>query len=150
MENHLHAIFLYSLDSGQSTQVTSEMGDSREPAFDRDGKYLYFITSTNAGATSDGLDMTSDLYQVTSNIYALTLAADTASPIAPEMEDEKTPAEEKAEGKKGDDKGAEAKEGSGDEKAHAKACAEAGEGGSGRESRSASWRCRCRRASTRA
>jgi tricorn protease len=120
MENHLHAIFLYSLDSGQSTQVTSEMGDSREPAFDRDGKYLYFITSTNEGATSDGLDMTSDLYQVTSNIYALTLAGDTASPIAPEMDDEKAPSEEKAEGKKVDDKGGDAKEASGDEKAHAK------------------------------
>ncbi len=129
MANHLHAIFLYSVDSGQPTQVTSAMGDSRDPAFDRDGKYLYFITSTNAGATSDGLDMTSDLYQVTSNIYALTLAADTASPIAPEMDDEKAPTEEKAEGKKSDDKKsddkagdkpAEGKEGGGDEKAHAK------------------------------
>ena len=65
MDNHLHALFLYSLDTGQSTQVTNAMGDSREPAFDRDGKYLYFVASTNAGATSDGLDMTSDLYQVT-------------------------------------------------------------------------------------
>jgi tricorn protease len=120
MANHLHAIFLYSVDSGQSTQVTSAMGDSREPAFDREGKYLYFLTSTNEGATSDGLDMTSDLYQVTSNIYALTLAADTASPIAPEMDDEKAPAEEKAEGKKSDEKGSDAKEASGDEKPHAK------------------------------
>ena len=120
MANHLHAIFLYSVDSGQSTQVTSAMGDSREPAFDRDGKYLYFLTSTNEGATSDGLDMTSDLYQVTSNIYALTLAADTASPVAPELDDEKAPAEEKAEGKKSDDKGGDAKEASGDEKSHPK------------------------------
>ncbi len=120
MANHLHAIFLYSVDSGQSTQVTSVMGDSREPAFDRDGKYLYFFTSTNEGATSDGLDMTSDLYQVTSNIYALTLAADTASPIAPELEDEKAPSEEKAESKKSEDKGGEAKEASGDEKSHPK------------------------------
>jgi tricorn protease len=122
MPNHLHAIFLYSLDSGQSTQATSAMGDSGLPAFDRDGKYLYFVTSTNAGATSDGLDMTSDLYQVTSNIYALTLASETASPIAPEMDDEKTPAEEKAAEKKGDgdQKPADAKEGAGDEKAHPK------------------------------
>ena len=124
MDNHLHALFLYALDTGQSTQVTNAMGDSREPAFDRDGKYLYFVTSTNAGATSDGLDMTSDLYQVTENIYAITLAKDTASPIAPELEDEKAaPAEDKGEGKKGDagDKGAEAKEaGSGDEKPHGK------------------------------
>ncbi len=126
MPNHLHSIFLYSVDSGQSTQVTSEMGESTEPAFDRDGKYLYFLTSTNAGATSDGLDMTSDLYQVTSNIYALTLAASTASPIAPELEDEKSEAESKAEGKteakkgesdKGDNK--DAKESTGDEKTHA-------------------------------
>ncbi len=126
MANHLHAIFLYSVESGQSTQVTSAMGDSREPAFDREGKYLYFLTSTNEGATSDGLDMTSDLYQVTSNIYTLTLAADTASPIAPEMEDEKAPSaekaptEEKADGKKSDDKGSDTKEASGDEKTHAK------------------------------
>ena len=64
------AIFLYSVDTGQSTQMTNEIADSRLPAFDREGKYLYFSASTNAGATSDGLDMTSDLYQVTSNIYA--------------------------------------------------------------------------------
>jgi len=95
MKNHLHAIFLYSLDSGQSTQVTIEMGDSTEPAFDREGKYLYFITSTNAGPTTDGLDMTSDLYLVTSNIYAVSLAANTASPTAPELEDEKSESEAK-------------------------------------------------------
>ena len=122
MPNHLHAIYLYSVDSGQSTQVSSVMGDSRNPAFDRDGKYLYFIASTNEGATSDGLDMTSDLYQVTSNIYAVTLAADTASPIAPELDDEKAQPEEMAGDKKSDNdqKSTDAKEGNGDEKAHAK------------------------------
>jgi tricorn protease len=100
LSNHLHALFLYSLDSGQSTQVTDEIADSHEPAFDRDGKFLYFIASTNSGATSDGLDMTSDLYNVTSNIYALVLAADQASPIAPELDDEKSSAEKKDEAKK--------------------------------------------------
>jgi tricorn protease len=119
MKNHLHAIFIYSLESGQSTQVTSVMGESSEPAFDRDGKYLYFISSTNAGPTSDGLDMTSDLYQVTSNIYASTLAASTASPLAPELEDEKTEAEIKADAKKGEGDAKDAKDSTGDEKAHA-------------------------------
>ena len=119
MKNHLHAIFLYSVDSGQSTQITSEMGESTEPAFDRDGKYLYFIDSTNAGAASDGLDMTSDLYQVTSNIYAVTLASSTASPIAPELEDEKPESESKSDAKKGEDErseGKDAKEANSDEK----------------------------------
>ena len=127
MPNHLHAIFLYSVDSGQSTQVTSAMGESSHPAFDREGKYLYFIASTNAGATSDGLDMTSDLYDVSANIYAVTLASDTASPIAPQLEDEKSPsdkaADEKTADKKtdGDQKAGDAKEGSNDEKDRPKA-----------------------------
>jgi tricorn protease len=100
LPNHLHALFLYSVDTGKSTQVTDEIADSRLPAFDREGKYLYFIASTNAGATSDGLDMTSDLYDVSSHIYAAVLAADQASPIAPELDDEKSPAEKKDEARK--------------------------------------------------
>lgn len=100
MANHLHALYLYSVETGKSTQVTSAMADSSEPAFDRDGKYLYFITSTNAGSTSDGIDMTSDLYDVTSHIYAAVLSADQASPVAPELENEKTADERKADAKK--------------------------------------------------
>ena len=104
LPNHLHALFLYSVETGQSTQLTDEIADSIEPAFDRDGKYLYFLASTNSGATSDGLDMTSDLYNPTSNIYAVVLAADQASPIAPELDDEKSAAEKKEEAKKDDEK----------------------------------------------
>jgi len=100
MANHLHAIYLYSVDSGKSSQVTSEMAEADNPAFDREGKYLYFTVSTNSGAVSDGLDMTSDLYQTTSNIYAAVLAATEASPIAPQLEDEKTASEKKADEKK--------------------------------------------------
>jgi tricorn protease len=105
MDNHLHALFLYSMDSGRSTQVTDALGDARLPTFDRGGKYLYFTVSTNAGASSDGLDMTSDLYHVRSSVYALVLAADQPSPIAPELDDEKAPKQAKAkdgeEGSKG-------------------------------------------------
>ena len=89
LANHLHALFLYSVETGKSTQVTDPLADSRLPAFDRGGKYLYFIASTNAGPTSDGLDMTSDLYEVRSNVYAAVLSANQASPLAPELDDEK-------------------------------------------------------------
>jgi tricorn protease len=99
MTNHLHALFLYSIDSGKSTQVTGLAADARLPAFDRGGKYLYFTASTNAGATSDDLDMTSDLYEVRSNIYAAVLAANQASPVAPELDDEKTAAQRLAKSK---------------------------------------------------
>ncbi|HXI78487.1 MAG TPA: PDZ domain-containing protein, partial [Steroidobacteraceae bacterium] len=91
LENHLHALFLYSVDSGKSTQATGLLADARLPAFDRAGKYLYYTASTNAGASSDGLDMSSDLYEVRSNIYAMVLSAEQASPLAPELDDEKAP-----------------------------------------------------------
>jgi tricorn protease len=102
LDNHLHALYLYSVDRGTSTQLTHSMGDARLPAFDRGGKFLYYTASTNAGASSDGLDMTSDLYEVRSNIYALVLAADQASPIAPELDDEKAPGSKQTKGKDGD------------------------------------------------
>jgi tricorn protease len=93
MKNHLHALFLYSVESGVSTQFASESADSRFPTFDRNGKFVYFAASTNSGGTSAGLDMTSDLLSPMRNLYALVLAADQASPVAPESDDEKTPAE---------------------------------------------------------
>ncbi len=99
MPNHLHALYLWSAADGRSTQLTDGMADAMDPAFDRNGKYLYFRASNNSGATQAGLDMTSDLYQVTSSIYSLALAADTASPVAPEENDEKSPAQARAKSK---------------------------------------------------
>lgn len=94
--NHQHVLVLYSLGSGTRTQLTDRMADAQDPAFDRNGKYLYFLASNNAGATMTGLDMTSNLYTVTRSIYALTLAATTPSPVAPESDDEKSVAEARA------------------------------------------------------
>ena len=93
MPNHLHSLYLYEFDSGKSTQLTDEMADAKMPAFDRSGKYLYFLASNNQGATEAGLDMSSDVYLPTQTIYAMTLSGKTASPVAPEMDDEKTPGE---------------------------------------------------------
>lgn len=99
MSNHMHSLYLYSVDKGTSTQLTDEMADAHTPAFDRNGKYLYFLASNNEGATEAGLDMTSDLYTVTSSIYSLALSAKTLSPVAPESDDEKAAAQVKEEAK---------------------------------------------------
>jgi tricorn protease len=103
LPNHLHGVMLYSTERGTSQLVTDPMGDARSPAFDRNGKYLYFLGSNNAGAVQHGLDMTSDLYQPTRSIYALALAAATASPIAPESDDEKTVGQARTEAKENAD-----------------------------------------------
>ena len=91
-DNHLHVLSLFNTATGSSTPFTDKMADSGNPAFDRNGKYLYFTASTNQGGAAFGLDMTSDLLRSTRGLYALVLAADTGSPLAPESDDEKTPA----------------------------------------------------------
>ena len=93
LKNHMHGIVLYSAERNTAMQVTDSMGDARYPAFDRNGKYLYFLASNNAGAVMHGLDMTSNLYRPTRSIYALAMTANTASPIEPESDDEKSVAE---------------------------------------------------------
>ena len=118
MPNHLHAIYLYSVESGQSTQVTDTLADADNPAFDRDGKYLYFTASTNDGATSDGLDMSSDLYEPTAKVYAAVLSSTEASPIAPELDDEKPKSDEAKKDKSSGDSSASGD--SGDEGSSAK------------------------------
>ncbi len=59
MNNQLNAIFVYSLDSHKSTQVTDGMSDATSPAFDLNGKYLYFIASTDDGPSNAGIDLSS-------------------------------------------------------------------------------------------
>jgi len=103
--NQLDAIFLYSLDTHQSTQVTDGMSDAGSPAFDLNGKYLYFLASTDDGPS--GLDSLSGLDRAQSSAaYVVVLAKDGASPIPPESDDEKSKDEAKKDAdKKDDDKG---------------------------------------------
>jgi tricorn protease len=86
--NRMRSIWVYSMDTGKSTQITDGMSDAGDPVFDRDGQYLYFTASTNYGPTSSGLDMTSDDHEVTRSVYLAVLPNNVASPLAPESDEE--------------------------------------------------------------
>jgi tricorn protease len=45
--NQMTRLHLYSIDSSQSTAVTSDRYDSYSPAFSSDGKWLYFLSDRN-------------------------------------------------------------------------------------------------------
>ena len=89
LDNLLNAIFLYSLDTHKSTQVTDGMSDASSPAFDPNGKYLYFLASTDDGPSRAGIDLSSLDRAQTSAPYVVVLAKDGASPIPPQSDDEK-------------------------------------------------------------
>lgn len=89
LPNHLRAVFLYSLETGQKTQVTDGLSDARYPVFDRGGEYLYFAASTNSGPTVGWIDMTSYDHPVTRSLYLVVLRNDKPSPLAPLSDEEK-------------------------------------------------------------
>jgi tricorn protease len=85
--SHMRAVFLHSLETGKSERVTDGMSDSFSPVFDRSGKYLYLLSSTDAGPTLD-TSMLSLSRPVTSGVYIVVLRKDLPSPIAPESDEE--------------------------------------------------------------
>ena len=95
LHNHLHAVFLYSLDSHKATQITDGMSDVGSLDFDRNGKYLYFTASTNVGPSIAGFDLSSLDRAVSSNAYIVVLSKDLPSPLPPQSDDEKAKDENK-------------------------------------------------------
>ena len=88
LENHFHAVFVYSLETKKIVQVTDGRSDAASPRFDRDGEYLYFLASTDAGLGQNNSEMTSMGHATTSSVYAAVLKKEEASPIAPESDEE--------------------------------------------------------------
>ncbi len=88
LKNYLFGVFLYSLDSGKTRQVTDGMSDARHVAFDKGGKYLYFTASTDIGPTV-GSGMSILGRGVTRCVYVVVLSKDDPSPLAPESDEEK-------------------------------------------------------------
>ncbi len=89
LKNRMCAVFVHSLESGKSTQVTDGLSDARFANFDKNGKYLYFTASTNAGPTTGWLDMSSFSHQPTRSVYVVVLKKGEPSPLAPESDEEK-------------------------------------------------------------
>ena len=98
LDNEYNAIFVYSLRDEKNYQLTDGMSDSRAPAWDANGKYLYFLASTNYGLNVGWLDMSSIERPLDRAVYAVVLSADDPSPIRPRSD------EETEEEKKDDDK----------------------------------------------
>jgi tricorn protease len=88
LANYMGAIHVYSLADGKTVQVTDGLSDAKYPAFDKDGKYLYFAASTDSGPALQP-DVGSGTRTVTRSLYLTVLSRDQASPFAPESDEER-------------------------------------------------------------
>ncbi|HEX7965671.1 MAG TPA: S41 family peptidase [Gammaproteobacteria bacterium] len=100
-ENQQPGIWLYSLDSGKSTLVSSRFDADLNPVFDPDGKYLYFLSARHENPTFSQSEFNIATLKMF-GIYAATLDKDAPSPFAPRS-DEGIPAKDEGSDKK--DKG---------------------------------------------
>src|SRR5207247_5014823 len=89
LKNRLGAVFVYSVETGKSSQVTDGLSDARFASFDKNGKYLYFTASTDVGPTTGWLDMSSFGHPVSRSAYVLVLSKSEPSPLAPQSDEEK-------------------------------------------------------------
>lgn len=104
LKSYLHAVFVYSLAQNKAFQLTDGMSDAGHATFDKEGKYLYFIASTDTALNNGWLDMSSLQRPVTASVYLTVLSKDEASPLAPESDDEKVVDEKNDDARKGDAK----------------------------------------------
>ena len=87
-ETQFKRVLLYSTDQQKSFALTDGLSDASEPKFDRDGKYLYFFASTNAGPVINWFDQSNADMRSTNSIYLVTLQKETISPFAKENDEE--------------------------------------------------------------
>jgi tricorn protease len=94
-KSHMRTVYAYSLATAESHAITDGMCDSLAPVFDRGGKYLYLLSSTDAGPQMD-TSMTELNRAFTSSVYLVVLRKDLPSPLAPQSDEEKADEEKPA------------------------------------------------------
>ncbi|MGQ9819844.1 MAG: S41 family peptidase [Candidatus Kapaibacteriales bacterium] len=79
--NFFPVVYVYSVETGQTHQVTSEFFQSANPEFSSDGKYLFFVSDRTFKASIGEFEWNYQ-YRDLSKIYGITLQKDTSSPFA--------------------------------------------------------------------
>lgn len=97
------AIKLYSLETGESHQVTEPVLRDTKPAFDPNGKYLYFLSARDFDPVQNNLHFGWSFPKGV-RPYLLTLQRDLRSPFTPEPAPPKSEAAEQYEAAKSEEK----------------------------------------------
>ncbi|MEP6765709.1 MAG: PDZ domain-containing protein, partial [Gemmatimonadaceae bacterium] len=82
-------LFAYNVDEGKSYRITDGLSAVSEATFDRSGKYLYLLGSTDAGPALDWFAQSNTNLPVTNSIYAIVLRKDLPNPFARENDEER-------------------------------------------------------------
>jgi len=121
--NNFRRIMAWAVEEGEAYSLTDPMADASSPSWDRDGRHLYFLASTDLALGSGWANTSSITADPTYGAYVMVLRADDPTPFPPESDEE----EVKEEG--AEESGDEA--GEGDEAGKGEEAGEEGEGEEG-------------------
>src|SRR3989442_7408742 len=85
-ENDMPRVYLYSLANKQQTAVTDSWYGSGEPVFSDDGKYLLLASARDFKPTFGDQEF-ANVYRDMQRVYLVTLAKETANPLAPKSDE---------------------------------------------------------------
>lgn len=94
-DNGLKSVMIYDSKDKKSRKVTTDFYNDNTPVFDPGGRYLYFFSDRSFTPVYGDMDDTW-IYPNSTGVYALTLRADTLSPIAPRSDEETENKDEKS------------------------------------------------------
>jgi tricorn protease len=86
LKNRAGTVFIYDIAQRKAFQVTDGVTHTQMPVFDPNGKYLYFVSSLNAGTSEFSWGVLNGVFAsplVVRRVHALVLAKDHSSPLLP-------------------------------------------------------------------
>ena len=112
--NNFRRIMAWSVEEGDAYPLTGPMADAFSPAWDRDGRHMYFLASTDLALGSGWANTSSIAADPTYGAYLLVLRDDDPTPFPPESDEEEVKEEGESGGESEDEPG-EAEEAGGEE-----------------------------------
>jgi len=107
-DNNFRRIMAWSVDSGEVLTLTDPLADATSPTWDRDGRHLYFLASTDLALGSGWANTSAMNASPTFAAYVMILRADDPTPFSLESDEEEVREEgAKEEGKEATDKAGE-------------------------------------------
>ena len=87
--NQFRRVVVWSLANGRKQALTDALASAAEPVWDANGRWLYFLASTDLGVRSGWADLGSQTRTSTAGVYVALLRADEPTPFTPESDEER-------------------------------------------------------------
>ncbi|MFW6331064.1 MAG: S41 family peptidase [Gemmatimonadota bacterium] len=99
--NMLHRVVVWSVESGEARPITDAMADAASPVWDRDGRHLWFLASTDVALGSGWANTSSMQADPSYGAYVVVLREDDPTPFPIRSDEERVPEEVEEPGEAG-------------------------------------------------